>query len=57
MLYCMLCGHFPFWGPSPDDLLWITKKGLPLTHDWPPWLSMDAKDLVCNMLAVDPKER
>ena len=54
ILYAMLCGTLPF-SESQEDI--IVKKIK--THDYsiPNYLSLEAKDLLNNILIINPKER
>ncbi len=58
VLYVMLCGYLPFSADNTRALIAKIKEGLftfPITE----WrhVSMDAKDLIKNMLVVDPLKR
>ena len=54
ILYAMLCGYLPF-NESKEEI--ICKKIL--NHDYiiPNFLSNDAKNLICNILKINPCER
>lgn len=54
VLYAMLTGRLPFDGASPESVVKLIKKG---RYALPGFLSQDAKDLLTQMLVVDPKNR
>ena len=58
ILYILLCGYPPFNGESDSDIMMAVKKG---QYDFPveEWstISKEAKELVGNMLKMDPKKR
>lgn len=58
ILYIMLCGYPPFNGATDDEIFQRVREGV---YDFPSeeWdhISKDAKDLVKNMLKINPKER
>jgi hypothetical protein len=54
ILYALLCGTLPFDDDSIPSLFRKIKLG---TYIEPPYLSADAKDLISQMLEVDPLRR
>jgi serine/threonine protein kinase len=58
VLYTMLCGFAPFQSPSDEESMERTLRG-DFSFDDPEWMtvSAQAKDLICGMLEVDPRER
>ena len=58
ILYILLCGYPPFNGESDSDIMMAVRKG---QYDFPveEWsgISKEAKELVSNMLKMDPKKR
>ena len=58
LVYIMLCGYLPFTGQSPNQVFVKIIKGQ-LRMDQPEWeyYSEESKDLIRQMLVVDPKER
>lgn len=58
ILYIMLCGYPPFNGATDDEIFQRVREGV---YDFPceEWdhISKDAKELVQNMLKINPKER
>lgn len=58
ILYIFLCGYPPFNGEN-DQLIFQRIKQGKFTFPSPEWdnVSQNAKDLITNMLAFDPKKR
>lgn len=58
LLYMMLCGQPPFYGSSRKEILAKIKKGR-FSFKSKIWnaISSEAKDLITNMLTLDPKYR
>ncbi|CAG9321967.1 unnamed protein product [Blepharisma stoltei] len=58
ILYMMLCGSPPFYAEKTEDMLQIINNGN-LEFKEPAWksISENAKDLIRNMLSVDPAPR
>eukprot|EP00801_Mesodinium_rubrum_P003161 Mrub_03161.p1 GENE.Mrub_03161~~Mrub_03161.p1 ORF type:complete len:463 (+),score=141.88 Mrub_03161:81-1391(+) len=58
ILYIMLCGYPPFRGETDQEILLRVKKGK-FEFDGEEWeyISKDAKDLVSQMLVLDPSKR
>jgi serine/threonine protein kinase len=54
VLYALLCGCFPFSGPSYPDLYKNITKGF---YRVPEWLGSTATDLIAGMLTVEPLRR
>lgn len=58
VLYVMLCGYEPYYGESEMALIEANKRaivGFP-EGDWQ-GVSEEARDLICQMLKADPKDR
>jgi calcium/calmodulin-dependent protein kinase I len=58
ILYILLCGFPPFYEENMEDLFDVIKKGEYEFHE-PYWddVSDEAKDLITNLLVVDPEKR
>lgn len=54
ILYCLLTGTLPF---DDDDEAVMKEKVIKGKYEDPEWLSTDARDLVRNILEVDPAKR
>ncbi|CAD8158000.1 unnamed protein product [Paramecium pentaurelia] len=54
VLYAMLCGYLPFEDQNTNQLY---KKIVAGDLVFPKWLSIEAKDLLKNILNTDPKKR
>lgn len=54
ILYCLLTGTLPF---DDDDEAVMKEKVIKGKYEDPVWLSTDARDLVRNILEVDPAKR
>eukprot|EP00930_Biecheleria_cincta_P043964 TRINITY_DN30166_c0_g1_i1.p1 TRINITY_DN30166_c0_g1~~TRINITY_DN30166_c0_g1_i1.p1 ORF type:complete len:360 (-),score=57.65 TRINITY_DN30166_c0_g1_i1:167-1204(-) len=54
VLYAMLTGTLPFDASSPESIVKLIKKG---RYALPGFLSQDAKDLLTQLLVIDPKSR
>ena len=54
LLYVLTCGALPFDG---EDFRSLFGKILNAKFVIPPFISAELKDLICQMLVVDPKER
>ncbi|XP_014261911.1 maternal embryonic leucine zipper kinase-like [Cimex lectularius] len=54
LLYALLCGFLPFDSDSIESLY---KKILSGVYDEPPWLTEQSKNIIKNMLQIDPKNR
>jgi len=56
--YILLCGYYPFYGDSIQDIFHMVYKG---KFEFPPeeWskISESAKDLIKNLLVIDPSKR
>ena len=53
-MYAMLCGYLPF---EEDNTQLLYKKILTADFHIPRFVSADAKDLIRNILTVDPTNR
>lgn len=58
MLYILLCGYPPFYGSNDAQILERVKKGS-YSFRGEAWghISSEAKDLISNMLRMNPNER
>ncbi|KAG1732910.1 Pkinase-domain-containing protein [Suillus paluster] len=54
ILYCLLTGTLPF---DDDDEAVMKEKVIKGKYEDPEWLSTDARDLIRNILEVDPAKR
>ncbi|KAG1813576.1 uncharacterized protein BJ212DRAFT_1365816 [Suillus subaureus] len=54
ILYCLLTGTLPF---DDDDEAVMKEKVIKGQYEDPEWLSTDARDLIRNILEVDPAKR
>lgn len=54
ILYAMLCGYLPF---EEDNTQLLYKKILTADFHIPRFVSVDAKDLIRNILMIDPNNR
>ncbi|KAK9506875.1 hypothetical protein O3M35_008728 [Rhynocoris fuscipes] len=54
MLYAILCGFLPF---DSDNIEGLYKKILAGKYEEPPWLSKESKQIINDMLQVDPRKR
>jgi len=57
IMYVLLCGKAPFDAPHRDDVLRLVSKGkFSFGRDWQN-ISKDAKDLIKQMLTMEPEKR
>merc|ERR1719253_1623055 len=58
IMYILLCGAPPFYGDTDAEVLEKVRRGK-YDFDMSAWedVSMDAKDLINNLLVIDPKKR
>jgi len=58
IMYILLCGAPPFYGDTDAEVLKKVRRGK-YDFDMSAWedVSMDAKDLINNLLVIDPKKR
>ena len=54
ILYALLCGYLPFQG---ENVMKMYKKALKAEYEFPDWISQEAKNLISNLLVVDPEMR
>jgi len=54
LLYALLCGFLPF---DCDNIESLYKKILSGRYEEPPWLSRESRQIIKDMLQVDPKKR
>ena len=57
-MYILLCGYPPFYEENNEKLFEMIKKGK-VEFPSPEWnnISENAKDLILNLLNLDPKKR
>lgn len=58
LMYILLCGYPPFFGPNKKVIYELIKAGK-FDFNGKEWniISNEAKDLIRNLLVVDPKKR
>lgn len=54
ILYALLCGYLPFQG---ENVMRIYSKSFKADYALPEWISPGAKNLIRNLLVVDPEKR
>ncbi|KAK7402366.1 hypothetical protein VNO78_14570 [Psophocarpus tetragonolobus] len=54
ILYALVCGYLPFQG---DNVMRIYSKSFKADYAVPDWISPAAKNLISNLLVVDPQKR
>lgn len=54
LLYCMLCGRFPFKGYNDQELFRAIKRG---RYDLPPYLTTESQALLRFILQQNPPDR
>lgn len=54
ILYALLCGYLPFQG---ENVMRIYSKSFKADYALPEWISPGAKNLIKNLLVVDPEKR
>ncbi|XP_061360341.1 CBL-interacting serine/threonine-protein kinase 5-like [Gastrolobium bilobum] len=54
ILYALLCGYLPFQG---ENVMRIYRKAFKAEYEFPDWISMEAKNLISNLLVADPEKR
>mmetsp|Transcript_9002 Transcript_9002/g.15352 ORF Transcript_9002/g.15352 Transcript_9002/m.15352 type:complete len:804 (+) Transcript_9002:196-2607(+) len=58
IMYILLCGYYPYYGSSPQEILWkvcFSKPDFP-EKDWSK-ISTSAKDLISRLLQKEPAQR
>lgn len=58
LMYILLCGYPPFYGPSKKKIFDLIEKGQ-FNFNGKEWsiISNEAKDLIQNLLQIDPQKR
>ena len=54
ILFALLCGYLPFQG---ENVMRIYSKSFKADYALPEWISPGAKNLISNLLVVDPEKR